>query len=55
MTPPVHVSEDCDTQFIETRYVPLGVVCAIAPWNFPVNLAHVEGRARPWWPATPWC
>jgi len=39
MEPPVHVSEDSDTQFIETRYVPLGVVCAIAPWNFPVNLA----------------
>ena len=39
MTPPVHVSEDSAAQFIETRYVPLGVVCAIAPWNFPVNLA----------------
>ncbi|QUD89337.1 aldehyde dehydrogenase family protein [Phenylobacterium montanum] len=39
MTPPVHVSEDSATQFIETRYVPLGVVCAIAPWNFPVTLA----------------
>lgn len=24
---------------IETRYTPLGVICAIAPWNFPVNLA----------------
>lgn len=39
MTPPVHVYEDSAEQFIETRYVPLGVVCAIAPWNFPVNLA----------------
>jgi len=39
MEPPVHISEDSETQFIETRYVPLGVVCAIAPWNFPVNLA----------------
>ena len=39
MTPPVHVSEDSPAQFIETRYVPLGVVCAIAPWNFPVTLA----------------
>ena len=39
MRPPVHISEDSDAQFIETRYVPLGVVCAIAPWNFPVNLA----------------
>lgn len=39
MSPPVHVSEDSDAQFIETRYVPLGVVCAIAPWNAPVSLA----------------
>jgi len=39
MTPPVHVAEDSETQLIETRYVPLGVVCAIAPWNFPVTLA----------------
>jgi acyl-CoA reductase-like NAD-dependent aldehyde dehydrogenase len=39
MTPPVHVAEDSETQFVETRYVPLGVVCAIAPWNFPVTLA----------------
>ncbi len=39
MSPPAHVSEDSDTQLIETRYVPLGVICAIAPWNFPVNLA----------------
>jgi len=39
MSPPVHVSEDSAQQLIETRYVPLGVICAIAPWNFPVNLA----------------
>jgi acyl-CoA reductase-like NAD-dependent aldehyde dehydrogenase len=39
MTPPVHVSEDSATQWIETRYVPLGVVCAISPWNFPVSLS----------------
>jgi len=39
MRPPVHISEDSDTQFIETKYVPLGVVCAIAPWNFPISLA----------------
>lgn len=39
MRVPVHVSEDSAEQFIETRHVPLGVVCAIAPWNFPVNLA----------------
>jgi acyl-CoA reductase-like NAD-dependent aldehyde dehydrogenase len=39
MTPPVHVSEDSDAQRIETHYVPLGVICAIAPWNFPVTLS----------------
>lgn len=39
MTPPVHVAEDSDAQYIETRYVPLGVVCAIAPWNFPLTMA----------------
>jgi acyl-CoA reductase-like NAD-dependent aldehyde dehydrogenase len=39
MTPPVHVVEDSAAHYIETRYVPLGVICAIAPWNFPVTLA----------------
>ncbi|WP_076862136.1 aldehyde dehydrogenase family protein [Bradyrhizobium mercantei] len=39
MTPPVHVSEDSDAQRVETRYVPLGVVCAVAPWNFPIAMA----------------
>ena len=39
MRPPVHVFEDSETQFVETKYVPLGVICAIAPWNFPINLA----------------
>ncbi|MFT3804317.1 MAG: aldehyde dehydrogenase family protein [Burkholderiaceae bacterium] len=39
MSPPVLVSEDSDAQLIETRYVPLGVICAIAPWNFPVTLS----------------
>ena len=37
--PPVQVHEDSDAQYIETSYVPLGVICAIAPWNFPVSLA----------------
>lgn len=37
--PPFHIIEDSATQRIETDYVPLGVVCAIAPWNFPVSLA----------------
>lgn len=39
MSPPVQVSEDSAKMFVETRYQPLGVVCGIAPWNFPVNLA----------------
>lgn len=39
MAPPVHVSEDSAAQLVETRYAPLGVVCAIAPWNFPISLA----------------
>ena len=42
MRPPVRVAEDSDEQYVETRYVPLGVVCAIAPWNFPVTLAVVK-------------
>lgn len=39
MSPPVHVAEDSEHMLVETRYMPLGVVCALAPWNFPVNLA----------------
>lgn len=39
MEPPVHVVAKGDGQFVETRYVPLGVVGAISPWNFPVNLS----------------
>lgn len=38
MTPPVHLQETAE-RWIETRYVPLGVVCAISPWNFPVMLS----------------
>lgn len=36
---PVTVCEDSAERRIETRHVPLGVVGAIAPWNFPVLLA----------------
>ena len=36
--PPVKVVEDSETQYVETFYVPLGVVCAIVPWNFPLTL-----------------
>ncbi len=36
---PVHVVEDTPERRGETRRVPVGVVGAIAPWNFPVILA----------------
>lgn len=36
---PVKVHEDTAERRSETRYVPIGVVGAIAPWNFPVILA----------------
>jgi len=36
---PVHVAEDSGNRRVETRRVPLGVVGAITPWNFPVLLA----------------
>lgn len=36
---PVTVNEDSAERYSETRHVPLGVVGAIAPWNFPMVLA----------------
>lgn len=39
MRPPELVHEDSEAQLVETKYVPLGVICAISPWNFPVNLS----------------
>ena len=36
---PVEIVEKTDTRVVETRRVPLGVVGAITPWNFPVLLA----------------
>ncbi|MFA5937836.1 MAG: aldehyde dehydrogenase family protein [Sinimarinibacterium sp.] len=39
LRPPFHIVENSASQRVETRYVPLGVVCAIAPWNFPIVLA----------------
>lgn len=39
MSEPRQVHEDTQHQRVETVYEPLGVVCAIAPWNFPVSLA----------------
>lgn len=36
---PVTVNEDSAERYSETRHVPIGVVGAIAPWNFPMLLA----------------
>lgn len=38
-TLPIEVNEDSDQRRSETHRVPIGVVVAIAPWNFPVALA----------------
>jgi acyl-CoA reductase-like NAD-dependent aldehyde dehydrogenase len=51
---PVVVNEDTAERRSETRRVPIGVVGAIAPWNFPIILA-CSSSARPCCPATPWC
>jgi acyl-CoA reductase-like NAD-dependent aldehyde dehydrogenase len=39
---PVTVHEDTAERYSETRRVPVGVVCAIVPWNFPVFIAVVK-------------
>lgn len=36
---PVTINEDSAVRYSETRHVPLGVVAAIAPWNYPLILA----------------
>lgn len=36
---PVEIVEDSETRTVEVHHVPLGVVCAIVPWNFPFLLA----------------
>lgn len=36
---PVHCRQDAQGRRFETARVPLGVVAAIAPWNYPLNLA----------------
>ncbi|AUX68210.1 aldehyde dehydrogenase [Porphyrobacter sp. HT-58-2] len=39
MALPVTVHEDIPARYCETRHVPIGVVAAIAPWNYPLLLA----------------
>ncbi len=39
---PVTVNEDSEVRYSETRHVPLGVVAAIAPWNYPLLLASFK-------------
>ena len=36
LAPVTEVIQDDETQYIETRHDPLGVVAAIVPWNFPL-------------------
>lgn len=36
---PEEVIEDTEDRKVITRYTPLGVVGAIVPWNFPIQLA----------------
>jgi acyl-CoA reductase-like NAD-dependent aldehyde dehydrogenase len=36
---PEEVIEDSDQKRVVVRYMPLGVVGAIVPWNFPILLA----------------
>lgn len=42
---PEDVIEDDETRTLITRHVPLGVVGAIVPWNFPLMLA--TGKIAP--------
>jgi acyl-CoA reductase-like NAD-dependent aldehyde dehydrogenase len=42
LTLPVTVHEDSPARYCETRHVPIGVVAAIAPWNYPLLLASFK-------------
>ena len=43
---PIHGAPGCERRVAYTKRQPLGVVCAITPFNFPVNLAcHKIGPA----------
>src|SRR3546814_13985922 len=44
---PVTVNEDSAERYSETRHVPLGVVGAISPWNFPLLLAMFKVGPAP--------
>ena len=39
---PVHVTEDNEQFYSETRRCPLGVVGAIVPWNYPISIAFLK-------------
>jgi len=39
LTLPEEIMEDTEERKVVTRYTPLGVVGAIVPWNFPIQLA----------------
>lgn len=39
---PVEIAEDNEKRRLEVRRTPLGVVGALAPWNFPVTLALMK-------------
>lgn len=45
ITVPEEVIEDSENRTIVTRYMPMGVVAAIVPWNFPTLLA--TGKIAP--------
>lgn len=36
---PEELTEDTEDRQVITRYMPLGVVVGIVPWNFPMSLA----------------
>ncbi|KAI0449571.1 aldehyde dehydrogenase [Xylaria acuta] len=64
MSRPGDIIEDTKERKVVTRYLPLGVVVGIVPWNFPVQLACMKiapailtGNAFIWKPSphTPYC
>ncbi len=49
---PDTVNQDDEERRSLTRHVPLGVVAAITPWNYPSGKPP-SNSDRPCWPATP--